>query len=322
MSSMRETIVCTIVIAGLTACGGSSTGPSATTRTDVSPTEMPASVAPSASVSPSPSAPAGLPAELEVDGLAQILVSNLSLRAEPTTVAERLGILTLGEPAYVVDGPVEADGYQWYQLGAVRQPYVAACGDPAPAPSLECADWFGWAAGLSPEGDRWLAPLEAHCPAARDTDAYIPLPPATRLACAGGDEWRLVAYLAPEGGRGCYPVWVTNPRWLDGACNLLFPQPEQNEYDSDERLQAFVHPDLGKCGFDVTRACPFDALTMSWVEMVGHLDDPVASTCIAVLSDEFEEPPPFPGPDPDSVSFNCRLRFVVTDVHEIATPAS
>jgi hypothetical protein len=161
------------------------------------------------------------------------------------------------------------------------------------------------------------------CPTERTTEAYLPLLPAERLACAGNDEWVLTVYIAEEGGRGCYPAWVTEPRWLFAGCNLFFPQPVERELDEDERLQTFVHPDLGTCDYKDQPGCPFAGLTGSWVEMTGHLDDPAASTCTARPSDEFpdmSDPPP--PPDRDQVVFACRLAFVVTAVRVVSAPSS
>lgn len=303
----------------LTACGGSASSPAPSTSEVAQ--SVPASAAPTGTAEPTASQ-SGV-AGLAIDTLARVAVSDLSLRARPSLRAEQLGILPSGEPAYVVAGPVEADGYAWYQLASVRQPYTGSCGDPAPAPSLACADWFGWAAAVTADGDRWLIPMDPECPAERDTQAYLPLLPALRLACAGDDEWRLTVYLAPETeGRGCYPVWVTTPYWL-GGCNLLFPQPVESQFDSDERIHPSVHPDLGTCGLGTEPDCPFDALKGSWVEMIGHLDDPAASTCRSELGPavgEGEEAP-YPPPDPEQVVFACRLALVVTEVQATSAPS-
>lgn len=277
-----------------------------------------ASAAGSSEPTVSPSDAAGM----TVDGLAEVLVNDLNLRVKPSTTSESLGKLSFGELAYVVDGPVEADGYQWYQLASVLEPYVPPCGDPEPPPSLVCSGWFGWAAAVTPQAERWLHPITPECPAERDTDAFLALPRATRLACAGDDVWTLVVYVAQEGGRGCSPIWVTTPLWLFAACNLLFPQPVERQLDEDTRLQTFVHPDLGTCGYRTQPGCPFAALTGSWVEMTGHLDDPAASTCTAKLSDDFpDDSDPPPPPDPDQVVFACRLAFVVTAVRVTAAPS-
>ena len=274
-----------------------------------------ASAAGSSEPTPSPSGPAGL----HVDGMAQVPVNNLNLRVQPSTAAESLGKLPLGELAYIVDGPVEADGYQWYQLASVLEPYVPPCGEPSLTPTLACSSWFGWAAAVTPQSEQWVGPLVPDCPAERDVDAFLALQRATRLACAGDGEWTLFVYIAQEGGRGCYPVWVTLPPWLFGPCNLFFPQPVERELDEDTRLQTFLHPDLG-CGSEPPRpTCPLNGLTGSWVEITGHLDDPAASTCKAELSEFFDGPIP-PPPDPDLVVFECRLAFVATAVRAVGPP--
>jgi hypothetical protein len=103
--------------------------------------------------------------------------------------------------------------------------------------------------------------------------AYLSMDALTRLACASDYEWRLVAYLAPSGGRGCFPVWLVDPFWMDPSCSFFFPQPVESEFDGDTSLQGFIAPELGACG---PGGCPFDELKGSWVEVVGHLDDPVA----------------------------------------------
>jgi hypothetical protein len=325
---MRPGIAAAIAIVILASCALSdvSTPPESVTATGAVNTAEASAASPplsdaaktaSASASQSPS----LAAELVADGLAEVLVDHLTLRSEPGTGAERIGLLPLGEPAYVVAGPVEADGYRWYQLASVRQPYGGTCGDPAPKPSLECAVWFGWAAGVTPDQDRWLGFRDADCSSARDTEAYLARLPAERLACAGSGEWRLTAYMAPSSeGRGCYPVYVVDPGWLDPSCNFLLLQPEESQYDSFEDLQVFVHPDLGSCTLGADRSdCPFEALKGSWVELTGHLDDPAADSCVPVLSSNFEEPP-YPPPSIDEVVFGCRTRLVVTGVKPIPAP--
>ena len=274
-----------------------------------------ASTAGSSEPTPSPSSPAGL----HVDGMAQVLVNNLNLRVQPSTTAESLGHLPVGEPAYIVDGPVEADGYQWYQLASVFEPYVPPCGEPLTTPTLACSSWFGWAAAVTPQSEQWVAPLAPECPAERDVDAFLALQRAARLACAGDDEWTLFVYIAQEQWRNCYPVWVTDPHWLFPPCNFFFPQPVERELDEDTRLQTFLHPDLG-CGTEPPRpTCPLNGLIGSWVEITGHLDDPAAPTCKAVLADVFDGPIP-PAPDPDLVVFECRLAFVATAVRPVGPP--
>jgi hypothetical protein len=214
---------------------------------------------------------------------------------------------------YVNAGPVAAEGYDWYQVASVRQPYRGDCGDPAPAPSLECSTYFGWVAAADTNGTPWLEDASFACHDGRDVEAYLAMLPAERLACAGNEEWTLRAYVPPmEGGRGCLPAYVVTPDWLDGSCNFTFLQREEREDDAFEGLQVFLSPELSACiGFNGDD-CPFTALKGSWVSVQGHLDDPAASTCEAVPSDLV--PAPDDPPDPDAVIFGCRLAFVVTAI--------
>ena len=141
--------------------------------------------------------------------------------------------------------------------------------------------------------------------------------PPTRLACAGDDGWRLVTYLAPlAAGRGRFPVWFIDRFWMEPAGALFFPQPIESQTDIDMSIQGFIEPELGDC---VPGGCPFDELKGSWVEVVGHLDDPVAETCTSVLNSQVDEAPS-PPPDPDLTVFRCRLNFVVTELTATTAP--
>ena len=270
--------------------------------------------------SPTPAASAGAsaqpPRQVTEDVLVRTVVEALSVRTDPSTAADRLGTLPEDATAFVLAGPVEADGHPWYQLAYPGNPLADGC--VAETRPFHCAPWVGWAAGAAPEGDVWIEPIDPDCPAERDTTAYISMDALTRLACAGDAEWTLVAYVAPlAAGRGCFPVWVVDPFWMDSACALTFPQPVESETDMDTSIQAFIPPELGEC---VPGQCPpFDELKGSWVEIIGHLDDPVAETCTTVLT-ESTDPAPFPPPDPDLTVFMCRLNFVVTQVTPTTPP--
>lgn len=277
----------------------------------------------SATTPPSSAVPSGSPpaSALAPDTLARTTVEGISVRAEPTTAAQRLAVLAGGERVYLVEGPVEADGYSWYRVAPGEDRFATDCNRPETASALACANELGWAAAVTADGERWMEPVGPGCPSARDTEAYLALDAVERLACAGDAPWQLVAYLAPEtGGRGCYPVWVVDPFWMDGSCNFFFPQPTESQLDADTRLQAFVPPQLGSCNAD---GCPFDELKGSWVEITGHLGDPVAETCTMVRNPShpsFGEPSNPPA-GPGLTKFNCRLNFVVDAVQPTDPPA-
>jgi uncharacterized protein YgiM (DUF1202 family) len=54
---------------------------------------------------------------LSIGSVAVVTDDNVNLRAEPSLEAEVLLTLDTGTTATVLDGPVDAEGYVWYQLG-------------------------------------------------------------------------------------------------------------------------------------------------------------------------------------------------------------
>jgi hypothetical protein len=277
------------------------------------------------SSSPTPTGSPAAPEGLSIDTIAVTLVDDLSVRDEPSTSGVRLGVLgPAGEAVFVVSGPVATDGRDWYQLASVWEPYQGGC-EPAPEPSLRCHDWFGWAAGTGASGEPWLAPRPDSCPAPPlDTSAYLSLAPLERLACFGDQPWTLRAYMAPESGCRCgLSPYRIEPAWLGGwEGAVIFPQPEESQMDGSSALLMHVHPALGDCDFGGHNAeCPFAALAGQWVEIIGHLDDPAASTCVAVINDwAVDQEGIAPPPDRDASVVDCRSVFVATGVTQIDAP--
>lgn len=304
----------------LTACGGPLTAPSE--AGPGSGTGSPSEVAQTSSPSLVPTAsPAARP--VGIDSLVESVVDDLSVREEPSLSAARVGTAPAGLRAWVVDGPVEADGYRWFMLTGAPEDAddQAACLEIAEQADSSCLRWIGLAAGVTPSGDEWLRPAAVDCPQARDLGSYLSLTPDERLFCAGGEEWRLRVYVPPlVGGRGCLPVWVTDPGWMTGECTFTFPQPVQRRLDQDTSLQMFTPPELNSCG--QPGVCWWEKHKGEWVVVTGHLDDPVARKCRPVLSDSFElEEEVGPPPSADLVVYRCRLHFVVSSVTEVAAPS-
>jgi hypothetical protein len=313
------------------------------------PSPMPTpSPVPTAAATPTPESPAMAVPEpfvaLEPVGFALNTVDRLSLRAEPGLDAERLGSLSADSVSVVLDGPVSADGYTWYQLSGLenplsglRNPLAADCAVPyqadpwtqAPlnAPTAGCPYWLGWVAAASLEGESWLRPVsreDVSCPETPlGTETYRSLTAMRRLGCFGGATWTLRAFIAPHSGdRGWMsPYEVSVPPWLHDFA-IVFPQPEESEYDGSSELVMHVHPDLGRCDFGTSPECPFVAFRGQWVEIHGHLDDPASRSCVATYRDAWthgdgDRPPP---PDPQRVILECRTRFVATDLRVVSVP--
>ena len=310
-----------MVMLFLAACGG---GPAASpTATGVAPASGAASgVAETANPSAAPtSSPTGT--SVTVDTIVETVANDLSVRQQPGLYGERLGIAPVGMLAWVVEGPVAVDGYQWFLLtGAPEDAGVpSACLRLANGRDVDCLNWIGWAAGETPSGERWLQRVAIECPAGRDVATYLSLSPHERLYCAGADEWELTVYVPPlVGGRGCLPVWVTDPGWMTGECTFTFPQPVKRQFDEDTDLQMFTPPRLNTCGD--SGACWWDEFKGEWVLVTGNMDHRVARTCRPVLAGALEDREAGPPPDTDLVVHQCRLHFVVSSVRPGTAPAS
>ncbi len=83
-------------------------------------------------------------------------MGELSVREAPGTDATRIGSLALGTPAFVVAGPTNASGYQWYQLSGLGLPPSTGCAGPIETDPFNCPVWIGWVAAASLDGVPWL----------------------------------------------------------------------------------------------------------------------------------------------------------------------
>jgi uncharacterized protein YgiM (DUF1202 family) len=110
------------------------------------PTDTPVPVEPTATptLEPQPTAtftpepPAGT--ALKVGQPARVVARDgLNIREKPGTQSKRLGRFAAGALVTVEDGPVQADGYRWWQVA-------------------DKGGLKGWVAEASPQGEVWLSP--------------------------------------------------------------------------------------------------------------------------------------------------------------------
>lgn len=213
-------------------------------------------------------------ATLEVDGLAEVLVSDLVVRTapgvDPATSSILADRLTTADRVFVVDGPVDDAGYAWYLVA----PLVRADDTVGP---------FGWIAAASREGEAWVQTVEAPCPATADLASVLALQPLERLACFGDDTLTLSASVVSCGAGG--GPWTVDPSWIRmlGGCGLS---------DGTEVLPVRIPP-----GGTVISSGP--------VTVRGHFDDPAAATCTITSAD-----PGTPAPAPEHAVVLCRTEFV------------
>lgn len=255
------------------------------------------SASPSASASPTAGA-------FAADDIVFLIVDRLTLRRQPGLDGEAMWVLPEGEPAFVIDGPMEVGGLPWYQLSGLGVPYGSGCVTPEPGGLLECPAWLGWVAGAGEDGTPYLAymsdlpPCDQSVP---DVVSLSQLPYTMRLVCYDREEITLRAWWplepGPTSGGSCAAAG-TDVAWL--ACQSTNPnglaanpdEPAGRWYVSIDPASGISMPPRGQ-----------------WVEVVGHFDDPAADGCaqVAELADS----------DPGAEVFNCRLQFVLNSV----TPA-
>jgi hypothetical protein len=266
----------------------------------------------SATASPT-SSPSGSVGAIVIDGLAKSTVDGLTVRAKPGTASARLGSIDAGQLAFVVAGPVSADGYAWYQLSAVGLPANAGCEPPVQTTPFTCPDWLGWVAAGPPGGQAWLEPTSVPCPASpMNLEAVVVEPrsltPLERLACYRSTPIRFRGWwpeIPPDAGLGGACGDVVNPKnptWL--VCQGI-------NYNGLAISESAGFEGVGlKISID-----PASGVTMpprgQWVELVAHLDDPAARDCT-----------PLGGGDQDLVSvvLACRSELVADSVNPVAGP--
>ena len=255
---------------------------------DATPTPSASAPGASSDASVGPTAPASAPASgtatgsaaagvaLEQDSIVAATVEGLAVRAGPGTSQERLGSLASGTPGFVVDGPVDGDGYRWYLLSGLGLPPNSGCAGELETDPFNCPVWFGWVASASPEGEPWLTDD------AGDADACAPTPiefeqvvigvtDLMRLHCFGSDPFTFRA------------LWPETPDDAGGACVaqdaatgwLLCQQTNEN-------LVTIGEEGAEGLGLKVSLD-PASGVSMpdrgTWVELTVHLDDPAAGGC-------------------------------------------
>ena len=250
------------------------------------------------------------PDNLAPDGLARVTVAGLTLRAEPGLDGEKLGELGQDTAAFIVRGPVMADGYAWYEVAGLGLPPAAACAAEETLP-LTCPTWFGWAASADLDGTPWLEGTSLGCPESPmnlETFAYQ-RGWNERLACNTGGTVTVRAWWSgPLDDGECTATGGGPSRWL--YCVGLYGVPLwRDESEGSSALSSF--------GLLVS-IDPESGVTMpqadQWVEIVGHLDDAAAEGCPEVGGSE-------PGTtQADEVVLMCRAQLVVDSVTEVSGP--
>jgi len=204
----------------------------------------------------------------------------------------------------VLDGPVQASGYDWYLV----QPTITSdTADPYP---------FGWVAAADRDGEPWIEPT-VECP---------PLPTTVEelgemnqvaalffeVTCFGGKDITFEARLrVPDGDICGDEPWGVDPGWLDscvGDAPIFVPVKASPD---DISVVARWSHDFDLSTIPDTRVPQADWPTL---EVTGMFDHPGAETC---RNRHNYAEPGVAAPDPAMTILRCRMRFVVTSMREI-----
>ena len=232
------------------------------------------------------------------DTLAEVVSGRLRIRSAPRVADDSIKhepLLDVGDRLVILDGPVVASDYEWYEVMAWR-------------PGNLYASWpVGWVARGDHDGAPWIAASVDACPAGTITMQVVAaLQPQERVACFGDRPLSLRAYVVGSPDRApctaepniaCIdgPAWLTeHGGWSASADTLL------------------ETPSIGgpRLAFDPAGPVPASALPgQGMVDLEGAFDHPAAGDCRPGSAG--------PGAQPLSASaarLACRARFVVTGV--------
>jgi hypothetical protein len=290
-----------------------SSAPSAqpSTLTAASPATSPSSQSPETS-------PSVRPATLRKDSIARVLVNDLLVRSAPgiqATSRKLKPLLNRDHLVFVVDGPVRASGYDWYQ---VQSGYFHEYTEP---------DFpFGWVAAASRGGQPWLAQADISCPplpieletvVAQTTTSHDGVGSYFGLACYGGRKIMFTArYAAPElpcpEDLETQPVWAVQPAMFAGCWsgNYLYYKTDDRPALGARADPKITLPDLGVPNADRPETWPT-------VEVTGQFDYPRARQCRAIRNPYAAQPESVP--ERGAVILGCRGTFVVTSIRRIGS---
>jgi hypothetical protein len=240
----------------------------------------------------------GFGAPLAPDTIAEVVSGRLRIRSAPRVADDSIKLeplLDVGDRLLVLDGPVVASDYEWYQVMAWR-------------PGNLYESWpVGWVSRGDHDGSPWIREHIDPCPTGVITMQVVAdLHPQERVACFGDRPLNLRAYVSGDGGHEpCTPepdiACVDGPDWLVGYGGF--------SADSDSQIAT---PSIGgpQLAIDPNGALPTAALPPgAMIDLEGAFDHPAARDC--------RPGPAGPGAEPleaTAARLSCRARFVVTAV--------
>ena len=231
----------------------------------------------------------GPPRGLVRDAIAEVAVDGLRVRGLPNTSEDSAKferLLGRSDRVFIVDGPVRADGYEWYLVQALVQE------------GSEPGGPFGWVAAASRDGETWIDDTEeTSCPTVPDDAArFGVLPPEVLVHCFGRSELSFEL----DANVYCLPdeVRQVDPAWFGAGCG---------ELSGDA---------CGSCGLSIA-ADPALGIAIPreqsgrWA-FKGHFDDAAAASCRAPTGGTADTQVP----EQFGVHL-CRMTFALTSLERL-----
>ena len=227
------------------------------------------------------------------DSLALVVTDNLRVRSAPFVGDLSIRHKRLLQPddrLFVVDGPVIAQNYEWYQVKAWR-------------PSQPSISWpVGWVARAGHDGEVWLRASTVGCPSAPlDIAALLELAPVERLGCVRDDPIEVRGVIVPGAAdcdiarAGC----ATGPESVAGPALMV----GTSSTGSASMGIAFALDPAASVGMA-------DLEGAGVVRLRGAFDDPKSAMC----RPDADRPGPDGPLSPVDAVLSCRGRFVVSHV--------
>ena len=213
----------------------------------MSPSSPEITESPPATSSPAPTTqPPARSTQVAIDSAVRTVTDRLRVRSAPgvgATSVKLEPLLPTGTLLFVIDGPITADGYDWYHA----MPFEGI------APT-------GWVAAAAHDGTPWLAPESLTCPTPPlDAHAILDLSTYGGLVCYGDREIRLVGDIVCELADVDRPFG--GPDWLGNGRHCQFDLGSQSMEFFDGGIEGLGLPTRGR------------AL------VTGHFDDSQARAC-------------------------------------------
>jgi hypothetical protein len=244
-----------------------------------SPDETEPTISPATSPAASASSnPAFGPNDVVSTVVDRVRVRSLPAISDASTMFEPL--LPAGAKLVVLTGPVEADGYSWYEI--------------APITTTGLQVRHGWVAAGSREGQPWLGPSTTVCPSPpEDLAGLRALTPGERIACFSGQPLQVKARIVSCNCDIDGPI--VEPGWfgVGGQANLLVT-PDQTKAPTNPGDWFFL-------AIDPEAEQPATLPVGKVVDVTGMFDHPAALDCQVAGMDEPLKP-----------SSDCRFDFAVT----------